>query len=52
MESLIDLHTKVLQLIEAIKTNKTNDLSDYLIYLEQIDRILISLDIISHGNKA
>lgn len=50
MESLIDLHTKVLELIDAIKNNSNDKLPDYLTYLEQIDRILISLDIISHGS--
>lgn len=50
MFSLVELHLMVIRLINDIKNNQNDDLSQYLSSLEQIDRILISVDIISHGD--
>ena len=49
MLSLVDLHLMIIRLISDIKDCKNNDLSKYLPALDQIDRILISIDIIAHG---
>ena len=49
MLSLVDLHLMIIRLISDIKDCKNNDLSQYLPALDQIDRILISIDIIAHG---
>lgn len=50
MLSLVDLHLMVIRLINDIKDCQNGDLSQYLPALNQIDRILISIDIISHGD--
>ena len=51
MFSLIERHSKLLKMISDIKNERYDYLTNYIIALQQIDRILISIDIIAHGEK-
>ncbi len=51
MFSLIELHSTLLEMISEIKHEQYDNMTNYIIVLEQIDRILISIDIIAHGEK-
>ena len=51
MISLIELHSTLLKMISDIKHDQYDNMTNYIVVLEQIDRILISIDIIAHGEK-
>ena len=51
MFSLIELHSTLLKLISDIKNEQYDSIADYIVALEQVDRILISIDIIAHVEK-
>ena len=50
MFSFIELHIKLTDLKNAIKKQDYNEIPKYLEVLEKIDKILISLDILSQQN--
>ena len=51
MFSFTELHIKVSELLNNIKEQKLDDISEYIKVLEQIDKILISLDILAQQDQ-